>query len=143
MEETRRASRIISDLLMFSRQKPPALSPLSVSELLAYSASRLGPQAAQAGVNFTHEIPDEIGPVVIEADPEQLYQVFLNLAQNAIQALEGHEGERSIRLGARPEGDQVRVICQSPQRAITPGQYAVFYQVEECLGSAVIQAVPA
>lgn len=42
-----------------------------------------------------------------------------------------------------PEGDQIRVICQTPQRAITPGQYAVFYNGDECVGSAVIDTVPA
>jgi tRNA-specific 2-thiouridylase len=36
------------------------------------------------------------------------------------------------------QGDGLRVDFDVPQRAVAPGQFAVFYAGEECLGGAVI-----
>lgn len=40
-----------------------------------------------------------------------------------------------------PAEDGVEVAFDTPQRAVTPGQYVVFYAGDECLGSARIAAV--
>jgi tRNA-specific 2-thiouridylase len=40
----------------------------------------------------------------------------------------------------QPDGS-ARLVFDQPQRAVTPGQYAVVYDGEHCLGGAVIETV--
>ena len=41
----------------------------------------------------------------------------------------------------REDENQLKVVYETPVKAVTPGQVAVFYQDDVCLGSAIIQSV--
>ncbi|HEX4649367.1 MAG TPA: tRNA 2-thiouridine(34) synthase MnmA [Steroidobacteraceae bacterium] len=50
------------------------------------------------------------------------------------------QADESALLEPQPDGT-VRVRFERPQRAVTPGQYAVAYEGERCLGGAVIESI--
>jgi tRNA-specific 2-thiouridylase len=50
------------------------------------------------------------------------------------------QSEQAALLEPRADGT-VRIMFHEPQRAVTPGQYAVAYEGERCLGGAVIESV--
>lgn len=52
------------------------------------------------------------------------------------------QADQAARIEPRSDGT-ARVVFDEPQRAVTPGQYAVFYDAQRCLGGAIIAATAA
>ena len=77
--------RNLVDRIMGPRT-PPQMRPLNIHEVLEYVRKLLlaeNPQQLQIDTNYDPSLPE------INADSEQLIQAFLNIARNAVQALEG------------------------------------------------------
>ncbi|MBF0127243.1 MAG: PAS domain S-box protein, partial [Magnetococcales bacterium] len=107
-----RGKELVSQLLTFSHRAPMGnmLFPpeLALKETIRFIRSVLPP-----AVQLTASIEENAG--MIMGDAHQLQQVVINLATNAWQALEGHEGEIRITLSAsRLEPSQAQGLSLAP-----------------------------
>jgi two-component system NtrC family sensor kinase len=85
VQETLRCKKIVSDLLNFARQQDVLAQECHVHEILEQALSSVGNQESFGYLkivrNFTSVLPQ------IQADPSQLLQVFVNLLNNAADAM--------------------------------------------------------
>jgi two-component system NtrC family sensor kinase len=104
LRETDRCKTIVGDLLNFARQQEVLAQPTDVHDLLeqAIGAVRPHPQFEQVVIERDYAM----GLPPIEADPAQLLQVFVNLLNNAAEAI---TGPGTIRLTTRLAGSSVVV----------------------------------
>lgn len=83
--EVSRCSRIIRNLLDFSRQTEPRFMPVDMNQVLEQVLAMIGHQAQMQKVEIVREFSPSLPRVM--ADFDQVQQVFTNLALNAIQAM--------------------------------------------------------
>ena len=92
--ETRRTSRIVSNLLAFARQSKMELRRLSVNQLiektLFLNSNLLKIDGVKVETKLDPNLPDLLG------SEDQLQQVFMNLLSNAAEAMESSGGRLSI-----------------------------------------------
>lgn len=84
-QEASRLERLVNDLLTYARPRPPVRQPTNLPGVLGEVLQLVRPVAVAAGVVCRLDIPEAAPPVA--ADPEQLKQLFGNLALNAVQAM--------------------------------------------------------
>lgn len=117
--EARRAAKIISNLLLFARQRPPERAPADVNGAVhdALALRRYALRTHQIDVKL--ELDPSL-PTVL-ADVSQLQQVFLNLIANAEQALQDRNGARCITLRSRRAGNSLFITVADNGPGIPAG----------------------
>jgi two-component system, NtrC family, sensor histidine kinase HydH len=85
IEEATRLNNIITDFLNYARPKTPSRYKCRVQDVLAKNIAFLSTQMGQDGYRietyFEEDLPE------IDADADMLYQAFLNILINAMQAM--------------------------------------------------------
>ncbi|MBV8982769.1 MAG: HAMP domain-containing histidine kinase [Acidimicrobiia bacterium] len=107
----------VNELLDLARSESAGVeldtTPTSVAQTWADIASGVGALARGGDLHLTTEVADSLPPV--QADPDRLRQILLNLTSNAIKytAPGGH-----IRVWARERDDLVEVVVSDTGRGI-------------------------
>jgi two-component system, NtrC family, sensor histidine kinase HydH len=83
--EARRLNSIITDFLNYARPKNPNRTPCRIDDLITKNIHFLEPQVKENGYHIRTSFDDDI-PVIM-ADGDMLYQAFLNLLINGMQAM--------------------------------------------------------
>jgi len=114
--EIRRLDRVVQGFLRFVRPQELALKRLDVNALLASVVALLEAEWGSRGVRFVLETAPDVPD--LSADEELLRQAFLNILQNAGQAM-----PKGGVVTLRTESDQraVRVTIADEGVGITPG----------------------
>lgn len=81
--EIDRVARVVSDLVDFGRPRPPEAGAVPVREVFGRIAALIESEAAQKGVHVSVQGDSEL---TLYADRDQVLQILLNLALNAVQA---------------------------------------------------------
>lgn len=95
VSQSERIARIVRDMLDFARMKPRRHRPTNVRDAIVSALDLVESRAEAQGARIDVEAPEDLPELM--ADPDQLQQVFLNLAANALDAM--------------PGGGQLRVVA--------------------------------
>ncbi|MFQ6043560.1 MAG: nitrogen regulation protein NR(II), partial [Candidatus Poribacteria bacterium] len=90
VEKIKTLENSISDFLRFARPAPLQLSPTDINEVVQSVLFLINKQREMQGVSIVTEYDDSL-PIIM-ADAEQIQQVILNLALNALQAIDEKGG---------------------------------------------------
>ncbi len=143
--EVSHCSRIIRNLLDFSRQTEPHFKLVDINQVLEQVVAMVGHQAQIQKVEIVKEFSSSLPEVM--ADFDQLQQVFTNLTLNAIQAMSGG-GKLTLRTSA--ENSQVKIDVKDTGCGISKENlsklFTPFFTTKEKgegvgLGLAVVQRI--
>ncbi|HYR72181.1 MAG TPA: ATP-binding protein [Candidatus Acidoferrum sp.] len=114
--EIRRLDRVVQGFLKFMRPQELTLKPVDLNAMLQSVCALLEAESLSHGVRFVLEL-DAALPAV-SADEELLRQAFINIVQNAVQAM---PSGGAVRIRTRPEEvDWVRVTVTDQGVGIAP-----------------------
>jgi two-component system NtrC family sensor kinase len=108
VQEAQRTKLIVQNLLSFARQTPPQRRPVQLPSILRRTLQLRSYDFNNHGVEIIENLNDKLPEVV--GDAHQLQQVFLNILNNAYDAVRSTSRRGSIEISTAQSEGMVEVI---------------------------------
>jgi two-component system NtrC family sensor kinase len=125
LEEAQRTKEIVQNLLSFARQRPPQRQPVQINSILRKTIALRAYDFANHGVQIVEKFDEGLPELV--GDSHQLQQVFLNILNNAYDAIHAAGRPGLIEIETIHDGGWVEVLfrdngegIQNPERIFDP-----------------------
>ena len=123
-EEVTRLDRVVRTFLDFNRPLNLSFESTDIGQLVAGISDFLGPEAEQRNITIDFAAP--LQPVILKGDGGLLRQALLNIAVNAIEAME--EGGK-LTLAVENAGEFCLIRIADTGSGMTPDQQAKIFQL--------------
>ena len=125
LQETQRTKDIVQDLLSFARQRPVQRELVQVNSVLRQTIKLRSYDFASHGVEVVEDFEEALAAAL--GDSQQLQQVFLNILNNAYDAVQGAGQRGRIKIHTRRQAEMIEVAISDngtgisdPQRIFDP-----------------------
>jgi two-component system NtrC family sensor kinase len=131
LQETQRTKDIVQDLLSFARQRPVQRERVQVNHILRQTIKLRSYDFASHGVEVVEDFEETLASAV--GDSQQLQQVFLNILNNAYDAVQDAGQRGCIRIQTRRQAEMIEVAISDNGTGIIDAQriFDPFYTTKQ------------
>jgi two-component system, NtrC family, sensor kinase len=120
-----RCHKIVQSLLSFARQHPPERKLTNVNTVIDSVVDILIYELRTSNIQIVKELSPNLPRLLV--DPHQIQQVFLNIVNNARQAVEAFRPHGSIRISTGAKGQRVWIRFQDDGPGISTENLAKIF----------------
>ncbi len=132
VEESARLDHIITDFLDFARPRSPHLRPCRIDSIIEKSLVFIESQCNESGIQVENHSQENLPDILVDSD--MLYQVFLNILLNSIQAMD-QGGLLTVQTSMEENGNVLHIRFMDTGEGIPPDQlkkiWTPFYTTKE------------
>jgi PAS domain S-box-containing protein len=131
LQETQRTKDIVQDLLSFARQRPVQRELVQVNNVLRQTIKLRSYDFASHGVEVVEDFEETLATAL--GDSQQLQQVFLNILNNAYDAVQDAGQRGRIKIHTRRQAEMIEVAISDNGTGITDPQriFDPFYTTKQ------------